>query len=126
MSAKEDYSTNVETARQQAADSVNAAVAWNKGRAELNKYRNVWEPININDCVPKFYDPSLVKVNARKMFFPTKDRKIVIIADFAGGYLRFMDVNTGKYTDKNGNIVQGDKKYINDHTHYRILKKEEM
>ena len=126
MSAKEQYSTNVGIARQQAKESAQAAANWEKGRSELERYGKNWEAININDCVPPFYDESLVVVKGRKMFFPTEDRSIVIVADFGGGYLRFMDKNTGHYVDKSGNYVDPISKDFKSKTHYRILKKEEM
>lgn len=126
MSAKEQYSTNVGIGRQQAKESAQAAADWNKGRSELNRYGKNWEAINIDDYVPPFYDESLVAIKGRKMFFPTKNPNIVILADFGGGYLRFMNTSTHKYVDKNGNAVfEGDKDFERK-THYRILKKEEM
>ena len=103
-----------------------AAANWEKGRSELERYGKSWEAVNINDCVPPFYDESLVVVQGRKMFFPTADRSIVIVADFGGGYLRFMDKNTGNYVDKDGNYVDPKSKDFNSKTHYRILKREEM
>ena len=127
MSAKEQYSTNVEIAKRQAATSAQAAVDWEKGRKEKERYGKNWESININDYVPEFYDPALVQVDARKMFFPTKDRNIVIVADYAGGYLRFTNVETGEYVDKNGNTVsERSRRKFEGKTHYRILKREEM
>lgn len=127
MSAKDQYSTNVEIAKQQAIASAKAAIDWEKGRREKERYGKNWEAININDYVPEFYDSSLVEIRDRKMFFPTKDRNIVIVADFAGGYLRFINIETGEYVGKNGSPVSAkNRREFESKTHYRILKKEEM
>ena len=126
MSAKEQYSTNVEIARQQAKESTQAAANWAKGESELKRYGKNWEALNINDYIPPFHDESLVIIKGRKMFFPTKDRNIAIIADFGGGYLRFMDMSTHSYVDRHGNPISKNDKDFEEKTHYRILKKEEM
>lgn len=126
MSAKEAYSTNVEIAKQQAKESAQAAAGWQKGKRELERYGKNWEAININDYVPVFFDESLIVILGRKIFFPTAIRNVVIVADFGGGYLRFMDKSTGEFVDKYGNHISKTDKHFNEKTHYRILKKEEM
>jgi len=126
MSAKDKYSTNVEMAKKQAAVLAEAKKWWEEGRNELISYGSSWESLNINDYVPERYDPSLSFIRRRKLFLPSKRSDIIVIADFGGGYLRFMNTKIGKYVDKDGNLITGSKRRINDKTHYRILKKEEM
>lgn len=126
MSAKEQYSTNAEIARRQAKETTRAAADWAKGRSELERYGNGWESVNINEFVPFSYDESLITIKGRKMFLPTKMSNIVIIADFGGGYLRFMDISSHAYVDRYGNAVSKDDKDFERKTHYRIMKMEEM
>jgi len=126
MSAKDKYSTNAEMVKKQAKTTKEAAKAWEDGLNELRRYGSSWETLNINDYVPEHYDPSLSFIKGRKLFLPSKDSDILVVADFAGGYLRFMNTKIGKYVDKDGRLITGSQRHINDKTHYRILKKEEM
>lgn len=127
MGIKMHYSEEVNKKRVQTLADANALHDWNEGRKELNKYRDKWETVNIEDVVDPTVDLNAVKITARKVIYPSVFPGLIVIADFGGGYLRIYNPITKIYYDTEGNPVgKGETPSERRRSHFRILKWEEM
>ena len=127
--SKTQYTTNVNKVKK--AAKLNKAInkKLNAGQLRATKYKTNWKGVNINEIVNQYVPGATFYESNGKINFSNGGR-YVVVADVAGGYLRIQDLNfkgtvyvtlDGKYQKDFGNI-----KEFNKHSHYRILKKEEM
>lgn len=126
MAAKEYYSENVQARLAELASSAYLNHAWEAARKEKERYSGQWATVNINRIVDPNFDLSSVRINARKMFFPSIYPGITVVADIAGGYLCLTDDGKHFYSIEGKLINEVSKKKLRRLAHYRILKKEEM
>lgn len=127
MGIKMHYTAEVSKVRSRLILDERLSRAWNEARAELNKYRNKWKAVNIEDVVDPNADLSSLKITNRKIIYPSIFPGLKVIADFGGGYLRIYNSDTHKFYDTDGNIIENaDSTSGRRRSHFRILKLEEM
>lgn len=127
--SKTSYTTTVSKVKKASESSRALSKKLNGGQTRAEKHKDSWQSVDINDVVAKFAPGAKHYESSGKIVFSNGGRYI-IVADVAGGYLRIRDTSLkGEvYTTINGKYQKHfrNKSDFNRHSHYRILKREEM
>ena len=128
--SKTGYSTTVSKVKKASESSKALSKILSGGQYRATKHKDSWQSVNINDVVSKFAPGAKSYEAGGKIMFSNGGR-YKIVADVAGGYLRIQDTKyTGKtvYVTLEGKYIQNfsSRKEFEKHSHYRILKREEM
>ena len=127
--SKTSYTTNVSRVKKASESSKALAKKLNGGQLRALMHKNSWQNVNINDVVAKFAPGASHYESGGKIIFSNGGRYI-IVADVAGGYLRIRDTNykSKVFVTLDGKYKQNfsSKRDFYKHSHYRILKREEM
>lgn len=93
---------------------------YEKSKAREKKHNESWEKqkVNLNEIIDTFAPDFEAKEHGAKMIF--YGDRYNVIADMASGYLRIYDNTLKEYVKLDG--TPGNDK----HTHYKIMKREEM
>lgn len=126
--SKTEYTTNVNKVKKAAESSKALSKKLNEGQSRAAKFKANWQSADINEIVDQ-YAPGATHYESNGKVIFSNGGRYIIVTDVAGGYLRIQDTNfKGEvYVTLDGKY-QGDFRSIkefNQHSHYRILKREE-
>jgi hypothetical protein len=126
---KYQYTTNVNKVKKAAEHSKAISKKLNEGQSRATKFKSNWPSVNVNDVVEQ-YAPGAARYESNGKIIFSNGGSYVIVTDVAGGYLRIQDTSLpgSVYVTIDGRYQKDFKsiKEFNKHSHYRILKREEM
>lgn len=98
---------------------------YNRSKDREAKFNANWlrRPVNINDVVDQFVPEREVRVSGNGVKFNIEGERYQIRCDKVAGYLRIWDKKEKSFCKEDGTPA---KKKDNEHTHFKIMKREEM
>jgi len=125
---KSGYSTASSKTKGIASHNSGLKKAQSKAEARSHAYRENWKKVNLNDVVGKFAPGEKPYLDGNKLSYHKFGSDIKIITDPFGGYLRFYSISKDAYVTMDGRTRKNfkDKAEFYKHSHYYILKREEM
>ncbi|WP_308604491.1 hypothetical protein [uncultured Fibrobacter sp.] len=140
MDAKRKYTRLVEKVKAELDKNVIFEKRIKERNRNQEKYKELWEKVNLDEIVEKFAPNSEPIINENgKIIFRTPGSKIQVVAEATIGSVRIQDLSISKgreYLDLNGNrmnnIIENgkirglSKKEYELRTHFRIKKLNEM
>ncbi|PBC72769.1 hypothetical protein [Fibrobacter intestinalis] len=140
MDAKRKYTRLVEKVKAELDKNVIFEKRIKERNRNQEKYKELWEKVNLDEIVEKFAPNSEPIINENgKIIFRSPGNKIQVVAEATIGSVRIQDLSVSKgreYLDLNGNrmnnIIENgkirglSKKEYELRTHFRIKKLNEM
>lgn len=125
---KSGYSTASSKTKGIASHNSGLKKAQSKAEARSHAYRENWKKVNLNDVVGKLASGEKPYLDGNKLSYHKFGSDIKIITDPFGGYLRFFSISKNDYVTIDGKTRKdfSNSAEFQKHSHYYILKREEM